>query len=318
MKKVSIFLGIFLGLFIFSSCGQNTNSEKKSESEIVVPDNVKIENAVTDSLYAAIYRQINNTVSERKDSIINEAFTTASETNKIFKLINENKIKEAVNTGNELIGKLEVLLANNPNDNLILADVSFKKNEVMTDVGTVNDIVKTAEKAMDRGYYQETSDLLKNLKSEIIISNYYIPLATYPDAIKQAIIFLDNNKPEDAKLILQQLPASIVEIKTILPLPVLKAEQMIIMARKIDANNHENSEKVITLLNSADYQLKLAKAMGYGNKDKDFKTLSNSIKKLKESVKSKSESQSEFDSLKNDIIKFKERLFFKTGKTKVK
>ncbi|MCF6184752.1 MAG: YfdX family protein [Bacteroidales bacterium] len=318
MKKRSIFLWIFLGLFFFSSCGQTTNSEEKGESENVAPDNVKIENAVTDSLYAAIYRQINNTVSKRKDSIINEAFTTASETNKIFKLINEHKTKEAVNAGNELIGKLEVLLANNPDDNLILADVSFKKNEVMTDMGTVKNIVKSAEKAMDKGYYQDASDLLKNLKSEIIISDFYIPLATYPDAIKQAIIFLENNKPEDAKLVLQQLPASVVEVKTILPLPVLKAEQMIIMAKKIDADNHKNSEKVMTLLDAADYQLKFAKAMGYGNKDKDFKALSASIKKLKESVKSKSDSQSEFDSLKNDIIKFKERLFLKTDKTKVK
>ncbi len=320
MKRLGFLLLFLSASVLISSCGQDKNNSNNAGigNEASIPDNVKIEQAVTDSLYAAVNREIENEVSADKDSIIAEAFTAVAETQGILNLLEENKTEEAVSAAHKLIGKLEVLLTKDPSTEFILADVSFRKNELITDIETVREIVKSAKKSMSQGYYQEAAELLKGLKSEIIITDYYIPLATYPDAVKLATALAEENKIDEAKVILRQLPSTIVATETILPLPVLKAEQMIVEASKTDAESHESSDKVLNLLDAADYQLQLAEEMGYGNKDKDFKVLTKSIEVIKKSVKDKSDSQPKFDSLKKDILKFKERLFPRKDKKDIK
>ena len=84
---------------------------------------------------------------------------------------------------------------------------------------------------------------------------------------------------------------------------------MIIEAAKIDKSDHEHVEQVMNLLDHAGEQLKLAKAMGYGKRDKEFSELDKAIKELRKSVERKEDSQSKFDSLKNKIKGFQDRLF---------
>ena len=152
------------------------------------------------------------------------------------------------------------------------------------------------------------------MRSEVIINTYLIPTATYPQAIRDAIILLEDNKKDEAKALLLHVLNTIVVEKDVLPLPVLKAEQMIIEASTVDATNHDHVDKVINLLNNADYQLTLAEEMGYGKKDKEFKEIEDSIRELKKSVNKKEDSAVKFDSLKSKIKKFQERLFFNNKK----
>ncbi len=316
MKKITKFVVLFTVSVLFFACGQK--NEVNTSEPVRAAENPEIEKALIDSLNSAINKNLTEQVSGIKDSILFEAFSTVSETQKMIELIDKNKIKEAVDQGHKLIGKMEVILTKYPSTQFILADEDFKINELSTDIETVRETVKSAKKAMLDGYYQTADDILNSLKSEVIISDLYIPLITYPDAVKAATALLEEKKINEAKAILIGLPETVAETETVIPLPVLKAEQMIKFAAKIDAENHENSEKVLDLLKAADYQLQLAEELGYGNKDKDYKVLAESIKKLKKSVKDKSDSKSKFDSLKNSILNFKKRLFPHKGKDDIK
>jgi len=303
-----VLLGLTLVFTTFTSCAQK---KTKEVDKPILKKEATLE-MNKDTLDSKVLVDLEKQIEERKLKLTTEALTAISETKALVDEI-DNKDK-AIKKGHELIGKLEVLLARDPDLALIPIDFSFQKEEFVTDIETIRKTVKLAQDAMDKGYYRLASDLLKDMRSEMVISTYLLPTATYPVAIKSAVALLEENKPNEAKDILLNVLGTIVIEKTIEPLPVLNAEQMIIEAAIIDKKDHENVDKVINLLNNAEYQLTLAEEMGYGKKNKDYKTLSDSIKALKKSVKKKENSESKFDKLKEDIIKFKEKIFKTKGK----
>ena len=302
---------LLLSGLMFLSCSQqnSTNETQSSKDTTAIPEKQADLQMNKDSLNNRIISDVYAEVIKRKVALTAEALSTIGETQNLLLEVKNGKREDAIEKAKTLIGHLEVLLAKDPALSMIPVDVNYRKNELITDIETVRSIVADAQEAMDEGYYQEASDLLASLKSEMEINTYLIPAATYPAAIRDAVIFLEDSNVVMAEKVLQAVLNTIVVEKTILPLPVLKAEQMIIEAANIDAANHDNSEQVINLLKNADYQLKLAEEMGYGKKDKDFATLNEAIKVLEESVSNKENSTSKFDSLKAKIKEFKERLF---------
>jgi hypothetical protein len=313
MKKIGLLL--LSSILVLSAC--NSGENKKTIKDVEkgnIPEKEQSLEMSEDSLDAAIVADVMGEIIQRRSGIAKEALTVVAETQNLLQLIEANKNDEAIKYGHQLIGKLEVLLAKDPSLSLIPVDVNFQKNELITDIKTVRELVKSAEDAMDDGYYQLAGDLLGNLHSEMIINSMYIPTVTYPEAIKAAVALLEDGRVADAKSILQEVLGTIVVEKTILPLPVLKAEQMIIEAAKVDSVSHDNAAKVVNLLKNAKYQLLLAEEMGYGKKDAEYKDLNDAIKNIQKSVNEKSDSQSAFDSLKVKINKFRERLFPKNQK----
>jgi Zn-dependent M32 family carboxypeptidase len=128
---------------------------------------------------------------------------------------------------------------------------------------------------MDAGQLQEARRLLKNLASETVISVSNIPLATYPDAIKLAVKLIDQNKNDDAKRVLQKALSTQVVTDTIIPLPVVRAQEALrsaeTLAEKKDRTKDEN-ERLKASMDQARGQLEFAQVLGYGTK-KDFDKL---------------------------------------------
>ena len=309
MKRIN-FLLAGLMIIALSACNNTTHDAIKSP----VPEKEKTLNMSIDTLNAKIYAGIQDEIVKRREAIPEEALSVIGKTHELLKLMEDGKKQKAIDFGHKLIGQLEVLLAKNPSLSFLPVDATFVTDELVTDIGTVRNIVNAAQDAMDDGYYQAATKLLEDLRSEVVISSYYLPTATYPEAIKIAVALLEEGKVKGAIAVLQEVLGTLVVEKTVMPLPVLKAEQMIIEAAKIDAKDHENADKVVNLLKNARYQLMLAEEMGYGKQDKDYKLLETAIDKLQKSVEAKSDSKGAFDSLKVNIKKFKERLFPKGEK----
>lgn len=300
--------------FALNSCAQ---AKKDAVKEVKAKEAPKKEATLAmnkDTLDAKITADFDQEIIKRKVELTEEALTTIKETENLLKLVEDKNKKKAIKKGKELIGSLELILAKDPTLALIPVNVDYVKEALVTDIAVVRSTTKAAKKAMDDGYYRVASDLLKDLRSEMIINTYLIPTATYPSAISEATLMVEEDDFEKAAITLQKLLGTIVIQKTVLPLPVLNAEQMVIEAESIDKKDHENVDKVINLLKNADYELQLAEELGYGKKDKDYKTLSKAISELKASVTNKEDSKSKFKNLKADLKKFKERLFSKKKK----
>ena len=302
--KYMVGLSIMLGVYSCSDMGH-----KKTVTEKAIPQKEATLEMNSDTLYARIANDIMDAVTEKRAKIDAEALTVINETQVFLQDVEAGKKEQAIETGQKLIGELDILLTKNPDAALIPIDVQFKVDEVVADIETVRTITKAAKEAVKNEYYQAARELLDGLKSEIIITTYNIPTATYPDAIKAALMLMQDGKDEDAKAVLQQVFGTIVIEDVVVPLPVLKAQQMVMEAQKIDSTNHENADKVINLLKNANYQLELAEEMGYGKKDKDYAALYKSIKELQKSVKRKSDSKNKFKKFLEDMDDFNNRLF---------
>ncbi len=307
-KMIKALVSILSFAIVLSACGQNNKNITKEDANIKKEATLEMNK---DSLYNSVVAGIEERIAETKSNFSDEALGVISETQNLLSKIKEGKTDEAIKKGKDLIGNLEVLLAKDPSLALIPVEVSSKKEELVADIDIVKANIKLVKEAINNGEYRIASDFLKNLRSEMIISSYFIPTATYPEAIKAAIIMLEDGKKEEAKTTLINVLNSIVIQEVVIPLPVLNAEEMIKEAAKIDAKNHENAEKTLNLLRNADYQLKLAEELGYGKKDKTFKELSTAIKVLKKSVERKEDSKTKFDSLKDKVKDFKNKFFEK-------
>ncbi len=320
MKKISghirnLLFSLLMAASVIACAQEKDTQEKNTSDKPVAVDNSPLAMS-RDSLDNRIIRNIEEEVRKQNSELTEEALTTLSNTIKIIDQIEKDDKEAAIETGKKLISDLEILLAKDPALAFIPVKVSYRKFAFEGDRNTVSDIIKTVKKAIKDGYYQEASGLLSDLKSEVIIETQYVPAATYPEAIKAAVILLEKDKPEEAETLLAEVLNTVVIGKVVLPLPVLEAEQMIIQAAKIDKKDHEHTGEVLNLLNHAAEQLKLAEAMGYGKKDLEFAELDKAIRELKKSVENKENSEMKFDSLKDKIKKFQDRLFPKKDTAK--
>ena len=309
MKKIQLYIVTILMTVTLVACAQNKNETIKNNTEKVTPKKEATLEMNKDSLNSKVIAEIEEELVKRKVELTTEALTTIGKTQSLLRDIDSKKKDVVLKNGKELLADLEILLTKDPTLAVIPVNISSQKEEFVADINTVHSAIKSAQKAMNKGYYRVASDILKDLRSEMVINTYLIPTATYPKAIKVAMALIEDGEKGEAKLVLQKVLSTIIIEKTVLPLPVLNAEQMIIEAAKIDKKDHENVDKVMNLLKNADYQLQLAEELGYGKKDKEFALLSSSINELKKSVNKKEDSKMKFDSLKIKIRKFKERLF---------
>ena len=145
-----------------------------------------------------------------------------------------------------------------------------------------------------------------NLASEIDIYVSSLPVLTYPDAIKAIIPLIDEEKFEEAKEVIYKVLDTIVLEKIVLPLPILRAEQAVIAASKLtkDKDNQEDKEKLKELLAYAKEQLVIAQALGYGNVNEDYKTLSQEIEKVEKILSGDESTKDIFETLKSKLSTF--------------
>ncbi len=312
MKNLRNLIVLTVLAFTLNACAQTKKEVVKETANQLSKELPKKETTLAmnkDSIDANINANLDEEIVKKKVEITKEALSTINETEKLLQLVDKKDKKKALKKGKELIGSLELILAKDPSLALIPVSMNYVKEEFVNDIAVVRKITQAAKKAMDDGYYRVASDLLKDLRSEMIINTYLIPTATYPSAISKATLLVEENKYNDAKAVLQEVLGTVVIEKTVLPLPILNAEQMIFEAEKIDAKNHDNIDDVINLLKNADYQLQLAEELGYGKKDKEYKVFTESIKELKQSVTNKEDSSGKFTKLKEKIKTFQKRLF---------
>jgi len=262
---------------------------------------------------------INNTMN--KDFKVNidedtqKALDILKQTQEVIDEISKDKKKEAEEKLAKLIGELEILIAKNPKVSLIPVNVSYELRDAVVDIETAKTLIEEAKKEFEAGYYQAAKKVLNTLSSEYVIKISFLPLATYPDAMKIAAKWLSEDKKEEALAVLVNALYILAIQEIAIPLPVLRAEEYIKAAAvAVQEKKEEYIATAIVLLENAEYQLQLAEVMGYGKKDKEYKELANAILELKEAIKEKQETEGLFDRLADKIKNFKERLFFEKVK----
>ena len=248
---------------------------------------------------------------EERARIIEEAVQALVQTRKAIAAL-EKKDKEATLAALErVIGKLEIILAQDPNLALAPVDVVSYALDVHADVASVKKAVDEAVRLLKNGRVQDARAIVSNLASELVIEITNIPLATYPDAIKAVVPLVQAGKFEQARQALIAALNTLVITRHIVPLPVLRAEHLLLAAEKLaekKGRSKEEQKQLEDLLEAARKELQFAEALGYGQQE-DFKPFYAAIDDIEKKVAGGKHGKGFFDELKKALEKFRAKLF---------
>jgi hypothetical protein len=254
--------------------------------------------------------EIKETLALANDKLMVDAEMVIEATKEARKAIADSSFANAKSFIELGIGKAEALTALNPKLALAPIDFTIETNDLVTDISAIKAISEASEEALEDGKIQVARELLQGLRSELNIKEYKLPIATYPTALKAALVLANEEKYEEANILLNTtLNTIVVEDKTI-PLPILRAERMLEEVEKLVNKDDFNKDDVKLLLENADYEINFAEALGYGKKDKEFKELYSAIKEVKKQMMDDSNTNEKglIDTLRKKLKNFKEKI----------
>jgi hypothetical protein len=243
--------------------------------------------------------------------LVQEAIDSLKYAHNALAALENNNKKEASKYLEKALGKLEVTLASKNVPKLLPVDSVIAVDEFIGSSETIENMVKLAKKLLDDDKVQAAKEILAPLKSEIGITVINLPLATYPDALKETAKLVHDNKVKDAKVILDTALNTLVKTETIIPIPLIKATDLIAAA-----SIEKDIDKAKIYLDAAQEELKIAKSLGYVSKsDVSYKTLDDAIDELKSDIRSK-EVKTLFTNLQTKIKDFTSKIFTSKDKSK--
>ena len=259
----------------------------------------------------AVQEQVDNKtvkkIEEQRKQILSEATAAIAESKRALKALEETDTKDAIKSLERAVGKMELIMARNPELALAPLDVEVIAYDLYATPGTIRMAIKEAEKLLEDGRVQEARPLIANLASEIVLRTTNIPLATYPDAIKEVVRLLDKQKINEARKVLRNsLNTLVVTTDAVIPLPPIRAsyilEEAEDLAEKKDRSAKENNE-LSGLLQEARSQLEIAELLGYGDA-KSFKPMYDQIDIIVKKTEDGKSGEGFFDKIKQKISEF--------------
>ncbi len=313
MKTLKYFLISLLVVFLVSCNNNGTTKITDNKEKTVSKETVfkPLKNYLEKKVFQEnIDNEIKETLTLFNDKLMVDAVEVIDATKEARKAIADSSFADAKAYIELGIGKAEALTALNPKLALAPIDFTIETNDLVTDISAIKAISEAAEEALEDGKIQVARELLQGLRSELNIKEYKLPIATYPTALKAALVLANEEKYEEANILLNTtLNTIVVEDKTI-PLPILRAERMLEEVETLVNKDDFNKDDVKLLLENADYEINFAEALGYGKKDKEFKELYSAIKEVKKQMMDDSNTNEKglIDNLRKKLKNFKEKI----------
>jgi len=256
-----------------------------------------------------VTQKVNSAHSEYVDNRVKEISVEAQEAinlliNVVRSVAEKNKEK-ALQEIEKAIGKVEVLISKDPSLKLVPIDV---QEQVIDYPGSVDDVIKAKDEVVvliAAGELQLAREIMLTLASEIDILITTLPLGGYPEVLKAIVPYIEQEKFEEATVLLYEALEILVIQKIVLPLPILRAKQAIIAASELTKDKEDaNKETLKELLAYAKEQLVLAQALGYGRVEEDYKDIFEEIKKIETILEGEESTKNIFEELKEKLSSF--------------
>ena len=249
---------------------------------------------------------------QQNTQLVKEAINAIRNTQDALIYLNGKDKKNAINSLKKAVGDLAVVL-NSPNPPYLLpVDINFEAYQFSGKIKSVAALVNQAKTLVMENKLPQAREVLNTLRDEIVIKTINLPLVTYPAALKLAIKYINENKIKEAKEVLSMALSTLVEVKTIIPIPLIKAQNLIIEASKIVK---KDPKEAIKYLDEAKHQLKLGKVLGYtSTSETTYKILKDKINNLEKEIKAKHKTDSLFERLIERIKDFEHKSVTHTTK----
>jgi YfdX protein len=137
---------------------------------------------------------------ESKKRLDKEAIAAIEQTQKAVEAIGRGQLEKARAAIDEATAKINNLLARKPANALMPVDSELRVIDIAPHgIQAILEIAQDASRALDEKNYPAARALLHSLMSEIRVRTCNLPLATYPDALKQAARLLDQKDTETSQ-----------------------------------------------------------------------------------------------------------------------
>jgi hypothetical protein len=242
---------------------------------------------------------------EARETLVKEATEAIALTRQAVNAISAGKTDEALAAIEQATGKINVLLARNPATALIPVELDVAIIDTAPrETQSLRDIATDASNALDEKDYPTARTLLSSLMSEIRVRTYHLPLATYPDALKEAACLLDQKETHGAISVLSTALNTLAVLDRVTPLPLVLARAAINQAQ---AKRQEDKSTAQALLQMAKREVTRAKELGYAAKDEEYEALHDEISSLEKQVKGNEDVTATFSRLKEKLSAFLKR-----------
>jgi len=249
---------------------------------------------------------------QQNNQLVKEAITAIRYTQDALIYLNAKNTTKAKDSIKKAIAELSDIL-NRPNAPYLLpVDMSINAYQFQGDLTTIKKAVEQAKLLVAENKLPQAREVLNTLRDEIVVKTVNLPLATYPAALSLSLKYINEGKINEAKEVLTMALSTLVEIDTIIPVPLVKAEQLVIAASK---EVKKDKKEAIKYLDEAKHQLVLAEALGYTSKsDTTYKMLKDAIQNLEKEIKANHKTGSLFERLIQKLKEFKEKAITHSSK----
>lgn len=232
-----------------------------------------------------------------------EALAAINDTHKAIDAISSGDKQKALDAIEDATGKLNILLARNPSTALLPVSVEVEVIDTAPeDSKDVKRLIDGAQAAIALHDLPTARVLLYSLMSELRVRTFNLPLATYPDALKEAARLLDAGKNADASNTLQTALHTLAIVDHVTPIPLILARAAVDAAQEERQSDKAGAQ---VLLKTASNELKRCEELGYISSDApEYKALDKEISDLQKQLKGSGDTTSLFARLKSDIEGF--------------
>jgi YfdX protein len=233
-----------------------------------------------------------------------DAIAAIEQTVQAIDSIAAGKTADALKGIEEATGKVNIVLARNPE--LALIPVSVEALIIDTaprDIADIEKLAGAADAAILVDDFPTARALLGALRSEVRVRTYNLPLGIYPTALQDAARLLDKDSQAASVALLAALN-TLVTVDQVTPLPLLVAQEAISQAQASAQKDKNAAQKAVE---TAEFELNQAIVLGYAGQDPEYAALKDDISNLKKQLKGSEDSNSAFSKLKARLDAFLKR-----------
>lgn len=258
---------LFLPLAIFVVTGV----APLDADEPAVPAATTESSAAGGSVQEEVDQRTSEIEAERRAKITQEASTALRQTKLALEALEDKRIDDALAALEVATGKLELILARDPSLALAPVSVDVVTYDLVASPEKIKALIREAEEYLEDGEIQKARPIVANLASEIVVRTTNIPLASYPAAIKEMTPLIDEGKIDEAKAgLVDALNTLVVTTDDVLPLPIMRAEELLKKAEELatkEERTEEDNTALTDYLESARTQIEIAELLGYGSEE---------------------------------------------------
>lgn len=238
--------------------------------------------------------------SELRKTVNEDVKKGLAKANEAVTALAAQKNKEALKLLKEAVGSFEVALAADPELGMVPVHSVVQAQELYIRPEELKREIYYAREMLDEGRVQDARRALMPLRSDISVSTTFLPMRTYPDAIRKAVRQLVEEKPEEARDTLAAAMNTLAIVEEVAaPIPLAAAERLI---QEASGLGKEKKEEALKKLEDAGEQLEVARLLGYLPEDRNqYSEMARRIKSVMREIKGKNKTEKMFRELRETL-----------------